>query len=247
MTRIVNNCVALVCLCLFWGQSLRAADASHSEQIKWGNESVFNEEHNTLGLFSGVLGGQIVLAGGTSDDYSRWGRNAVCLSENAGFALYEDVLSKPLAYGASITLSDGILCIGGRDSSQCYKDVFLVTMQQGKLNVSEDWPPLPFPLSNAAGALLDNKVYLFGGRKSVSPSRLSDSFFVLDLSNKSRGWKELPGYPGCVREDAILVVQNNGVSPCLYLLGGQTETEEGLSSCLTDGYVYNPQLGKWSS
>lgn len=35
--------------------------------------------------------------------------------------------------------------------------------------------------------------------------------------------------------------------PCLYLLGGQTETEEGLSSCLTDGYVYNPQLGKWSS
>lgn len=59
MTRIVNNCVALVCLCLFWGQSLRAADASHSEQIKWGNESVFNEEHNTLGLFSGVLGGQI--------------------------------------------------------------------------------------------------------------------------------------------------------------------------------------------
>ena len=126
MTRIVNNCVALVCLCLFWGQSLRAADASHSEQIKWGNESVFNEEHNTLGLFSGVLGGQIVLAGGTSDDYSRWGRNAVCLSENAGFALYEDVLSKPLAYGASITLSDGILCIGGRDSSQCYEDVFFV-------------------------------------------------------------------------------------------------------------------------
>lgn len=176
MTRIVNNCVALVCLCLFWGQSLRAADASHSEQIKWGNESVFNEDHNTLGLFSGVLGGQIVLAGGTSDDYSRWGRNAVCLSENAGFALYEELLSKPLAYGASITLSDGILCIGGRDSSQCYKDVFLVTMQQGKLNVSEDWPPLPFPLSNAAGALLDNKVYLFGGRKSVSPSRLSDSF-----------------------------------------------------------------------
>lgn len=30
-------------------------------------------------------------------------------------------------------------------------------------------------------------------------------------------------------------------------MGGQTETEEGLSSCLTDGYVYNPQLGKWSS
>ena len=55
MTRIVNNCVALVCLCLFWGQSLRAADASHSEQIKWGNESVFNEEHNTWDSFPEYL------------------------------------------------------------------------------------------------------------------------------------------------------------------------------------------------
>ena len=88
MTRIVNNCVALVCLCLFWGQSLRAADASHSEQIKWSNESVLMRNTTLWGSFSGVLGGQIVLAGGTSDDYSRWGRNAVCLSENAGFALY---------------------------------------------------------------------------------------------------------------------------------------------------------------
>ena len=49
MTRIVNNCVALVCLCLFWGQSPRAADASHSEQLKRGNESVIIEEQTTLG------------------------------------------------------------------------------------------------------------------------------------------------------------------------------------------------------
>ena len=98
MTRIVNNGVVLVCLCLFFGQSLKAADTSHFEQIKWGDESVLNEEYNTLGLFSGILSGQIVLAGGTSNDYSRWGRNAVCFSENAGFALYEELLSKPLAY-----------------------------------------------------------------------------------------------------------------------------------------------------
>ena len=247
MARIINYCVALVFLCLFGCQSLKAADTPQSEQIKWGNENALNGKNETLGFFSGVLGGQIVLAGGISDDYGQWRRNVVCLSENAGFTLYEDALPKPLAYGTSITLSDGVLCIGGRDSSQCYNEVFLITMQQGKLNLSEDWPPLPIPLSNAAGALLDNKVYLLGGRESVSPSKLSDSFFVLDLSNKSKGWKRLPRYPGRARENAILVVQNNGVSPCLYLLGGQTETEEGVSSCLTDGYVYNPQLERWSS
>lgn len=55
MTRIVNNCVALVCLCLFWGQSLRAADASHSEQIKWGNESVLMRNTTLWGSFPEYL------------------------------------------------------------------------------------------------------------------------------------------------------------------------------------------------
>lgn len=206
MTRIIDNCVALVCLCLFGYQSLKAADTSHSEQIKWGTESILNGEKNALGGFDGGMVGS-----------------------------------------TSITLPDGVLYIGGRDSSQCSKKVVLTTMQQGKRNISEDWPLLPFPLSNAAGVLLDNKIYVLGGRKSLKPSDLSDSFLVLDLSNKSKGWKELPTYPGDARENAIFVVQNDGVSPCLYVLGGQKETEEGVSSCLTDGYVYNPQLNRWSS
>lgn len=212
MTRIIDNCVALLCLCLFGCQSLKAADISHSEQIKWGTESILDEENEAEGAFSGILGGQFGLVDRTS-----------------------------------ITLPDGVLCIGGRDSSRCYKDVFLITMQQGKTNISEDWPSLPIPLSNAAGALLDNKVYVLGGRESVKPSELSNSFFVLDLLNKSKGWKELPAYPGDARENAICVVQSNGVSSCLYLLGGQMETGEGVSSSLTEGYVYNPQLSKWTS
>ena len=206
MTRIINNCVALVCLCLFGYQSLKARGYSHSEQIKWGTESILNGEKKALGGFDGGMVGS-----------------------------------------TSITLPDGVLYIGGRDSSQCSKKVVLTTMQQGKRNISEDWPLLPFPLSNAAGVLLDNKIYVLGGRKSLKPSDLSDSFLVLDLSNKSKGWKELPTYPGDARENAIFVVQNDGVSPCLYVLGGQKETEEGVSSCLTDGYVYNPQLNRWSS
>ena len=126
MTRIVNNCVALVCLCLFWGQSLRAADASHSEQIKWGNESVFNEGTQHFGtLFRSTWRTNCLGRAALPTIIADGEGNAVCLSENAGFALYEDVLSKPLAYGASITLSDGILCIGGRDSSNATKMYFL--------------------------------------------------------------------------------------------------------------------------
>ena len=245
MARVINYGVALICLCLLGYQSLRAANTSNTEQIKWGTESILYEGNGLLGTFGGVLDGQIVLTGGTSADFSQWGRNAICLSGNVGFDLYEDILFRPLAYGTSIVLPDGILCIGGRDSHKCYREVFLITKQQGKLKISEDWPLLPIPLSNAAGVLLDNKVYIIGGRESIKPFKLSESFFVLDLSNKERGWRELPVCPGGVRENAICVVQNNGVSPCLYLIGGQTE--ENSLSYLTDGYVYNPQLNRWSS
>lgn len=181
MARVINYGVALICLCLLGYQSLRAANTSNTEQIKWGTESILYEGNGLLGTFGGVLDGQIVLTGGTSADFSQWGRNAICLSGNAGFDLYEDILFRPLAYGTSIVLPDGILCIGGRDSHKCYREVFLITKQQGKLKISEDWPLLPIPLSNAAGVLLDNKVYIIGGRETIKPSKLSESFFVLDL------------------------------------------------------------------
>lgn len=221
MTRF-DFYILFVCLSLFGCQNPNAKNISHFERIEWDSTFVLNEGNGTFGAFYGRLDEQVVMIGG-------------------------DLLPKSLAYATSITLPEGILCIGGRDSSQCYKDVFLITMRDGKLKVSDDWPSLPVPLSNAAGTVVDNKVYLFGGRESIKPSRLSDSFFVLDLSNKSKGWKRLFGYAGSIRENAILVVQNNGVSSCLYLLGGQTEVEEGKSACLTDGYVYDPQLDRWDS
>lgn len=84
MTRIIDKCVALLCLCLFGCQSLKAADTSHSEQIKWGTESILDGENEAVRAFSGILGGQFGLVDGTS-----------------------------------ITLPDGVLCIGGRDSSRC--------------------------------------------------------------------------------------------------------------------------------
>lgn len=75
-----------------------------------------------------------------------------------------------------------------------------------------------------------------------------------NTSDAIEGWnkewpslQELPACPGGVRENAIYVVQSNGVSPCIYVFGGQTEKAEGTFDTLTDGYVYNPQLNRWNS
>jgi len=107
MARIINNCVVLICLCLFGQQSPISASTSHSEKIKWNTENIVDGVTNTY-----------------SDDIEGW---------------------------------------------------------------NKEWPSI----------------------------------------------KELPACPGGIRENAVYVVQSNGVSPCIYVFGGR------------DGYVYNPQLNRW--
>lgn len=242
MARIINNCVLLVCFCLFGGLNLKAATTSHSEKIKWSVERVLDREAETYGAFSGWADGKIMLVGGTSADCGQWSKSVMCFAENGKLDLFKDILPRPSAYGISIELPNGILCIGGRDAGQCYSDVFFITMQHGQPAVEEGWPSLPVPLANATGVLLNNKIYIIGGRKSIEPSQLSEHFFVLDLSAKKDGWKELSACPGGVRENAVCVVQSNGFTPCIYLFGGQVEKAEILT-----GYVYNPQLDRWDS
>lgn len=247
MTRIINYSVVLICLCLLGYSSPISATDSHSEKIKWDTENILVEGTTICGVFSGWVDSKLLLAGGASMDNSQWRKSVVCPDGSSSSREFKDILPNPLAYGVSIEIPDGMLCIGGRDSSQCYKNVFSISMKQGQPVVDEDWPSLPVSLANAAGVLLDNKVYIIGGRESIKPSILFGHFFMLDLSNKREGWQELSTYPGGVRENAVCVVQNDGVTPCIYLFGGQREKEDGMIEVLTDGYVYSPQLNRWSS
>lgn len=246
MAQIINYSVAFICLCLLGYSSPISATVSHTEKIEWGTENVLEERTTLCGAFTGWVHSKLLLAGGASSDNSQWGRSVICPDGSSSSLNFKDVLPNSLAYGVSIEIPDGILCIGGRDSSQCYSDVFSISMKQGQPVVDEDWPSLPVSLANATGVLLNNKVYIIGGRESMTPSILSEHFLMLDLSNKREGWQELSTYPGGVRENAACVVQNDGVFQCIYLFGGQREKEDGMTDVLTDGYVYNPQLNKWS-
>ena len=42
------------------------------------------------------------------------------------WTVYDDFLNSPLAYGVSICLPEGLLCIGGCDRMQCSDKVFLI-------------------------------------------------------------------------------------------------------------------------
>lgn len=233
---------------------------SGEEKIIWDNSFKLpdfdGKPHAGLaGVFSGFIGDNLVIAGGANFPYKKpweeggqkvWYNTLYYANVNNGqWNVIDNALPEKIAYGVSITLPEGLLCIGGCNSEHCYDDVFLLTLHDGKVNISEDWPSLPVPLANATGALLGNKIFIAGGQESMENQCATSHFFMLDLSAKNKGWQQLESWPGKARGYAVSVVQNNGVDKCFYLFSGRNYDSDGNTEILNDGFVYNPHTGIW--
>lgn len=90
--------------------------------------------------FAGVHGEVLLVGGGANfPDQPPWAGGAknwwddlFVLERSQGGEvrwLTEQVykLPRPLAYGWSFSTSDGVICVGGSDATQCYRDVFRLT------------------------------------------------------------------------------------------------------------------------
>src|ERR1043165_8486640 len=83
------------------------------------------------GQFAGVAGNSLIVAGGTDFPVSLfeggkkvWYDGVYALEPNADQWKKIGQLAHPLAYGASVTVSDGLICIGGSDVQKHYTEVF---------------------------------------------------------------------------------------------------------------------------
>ncbi|MCU0457777.1 MAG: sodium/solute symporter [Bacteroidales bacterium] len=207
------------------------------------------------GAFSGIIDQYLVIAGGANfPDKRPWEGGIkrfhdeiyICSTDGAKneWKVYKDAFTRELAYGISVTLPDGILCIGGTDAERTYANVFLMKFD-GIGFTFEEWPSLPVPLSNMAGAYIDGRIYIAGGvEDAVYPSSTS-SFFMLDTGNRSKGWVALPTWPGPPRAYAVAAGQSDGFDRCLYLFSGRNISPGKPWEVLNDGYVYNPRLSTW--
>lgn len=241
--------------------NLSRLSTSKMDKIEWDNSltlpSLNDQPHIGLaGAFSGFIGNNLLVAGGANFPEAKpwcggvktwW--NTIYYKDiedsSSEWKIEKDILPASLAYGVSIELPEGVLCIGGCDSSQCYRDVFLIRINNGKINISNDWPSLPVPLANSTGALLNNKIYLAGGQESMEDQSASNYFFMLDLADRKRGWQTLSSWSGDSRGYAVSVVQSDGFDKCFYLFSGRDYKSNGYVKVLTDGFVYNPRLDSW--
>jgi N-acetylneuraminic acid mutarotase len=89
------------------------------------------------GPFAGISGDALIIAGGANFPSPVWQSTKVwhddiyvLVKDPTGDESYRWItgqkLDRPIAYGASVSTSHGVVCIGGNDSERTYSDVFLL-------------------------------------------------------------------------------------------------------------------------
>lgn len=243
----VSFCLVLLALT---GSTIRAENGSpddNSGRFNW--QTLPPLPQKLSGQFVGVSGNALIVAGGTDFPVSLfeggkkvWYDGVYALEINGTEWKEIGKLARPLAYGGSVTTSDGLICIGGSDSEKHYREVFRLQYVNGNL-VRTELPPLPQSLAMMNAALLGKKIYVVGGQAEPTSDTALGEVWTLDLSKIDAGWNKDQPLPGAGRILAGVTAANNA----LYVISG-AELSKNIAGniarrYLTDAYRFSPGTG----
>lgn len=205
------------------------------------------------GAFVGVHHNVLLIAGGANfPDKMPWEggtkvfQNTINVFNQANGKLElvsaSERLPRPLAYGASVSFPEGIVCIGGEDEKGSQDGVFLLkwNSQHQKIEI-QPLPSLPIPLSNALVATQNDKIYIAGGE---SAGKTVAVLLSLDFNALEKGWQRLPDVPISVSH-AAGGIQSNGEGSSFFLLGGRRKNPDGISTFYSDCFAFDLKKNTW--
>ena len=251
----------LVVFALAVGMSMVACGADDptdgSAWLDWERLPDLPDDLGVAGPFVGVHGDALIVAGGANFPQPVWqsekawhDRIDVLTVSGDGWEWVDGgQLPRPLGYGASVSTPDGVVCMGGNDASETFRDVFLLRWDAGNRSISRvDYPSLPSPCAYGQAALIGTTIYLAGGQSDVGLDSAMMNLWSLDLSKREDPdafqWQELTPWPGTPRAFNLTVAQHNGYHDCLYVISGRCEGEQGLEF-LQDVWEYSPEMSRW--
>jgi SSS family solute:Na+ symporter len=166
------------------------------------------------------------------------------------WTITESPLPSPLAYGASVTLDDGLLMIGGTDGTVCVPDVRKVTWnQEAQAPAVTAFPPLPKPLAYLGAGRVGSWVIVAGGT-TTPDGRSGADVFGLDLATETDPaaftWQTLPVLPAAVHFP-IVVGEHGDDGQCLHVFGGRDLRPGRDDRVLSEGWHFNPAERTWTS
>lgn len=214
------------------------------------------KQPGVAGPFSGFINGELIVAGGANfPDSMPWqgGKKAywndiyIMHINKRGKSSWvnngEYKLKENIAYGASVEMKEGIVCIGGENEHGISKKVFLLHgNDMNKKIVSKDLPELPMPLTNLSAVGIASNIYVAGGENGTN---VSNRLFKLNIHQPAKGWIELATIPIEVSH-AVFVEGDRDLVSYLYLIGGRKKNISGISQFYSSVFEYDIEKNSWT-
>jgi len=224
--------------------------------LEWKELPPLPNELGVAGPLVGVHHDALIVAGGANfappiwETQKQWHDEIYVLTKSDDGYRWRNAgrLPKRIGYAATVSTPEGVLCMGGNDSTTTFSDVFALRWENGAVTVVE-YPPLPSPCVYGDAAFLDGAVYLAGGQSTNAAGSEMNNFWKLELTGKpgKEKWKTLPAWDGPPRVHNITVAQSNGFHDAIYVISGRwkDKAEFGLSKFLLDMWEFTPETQSW--
>ena len=238
---------------LFFQLNLPEGFAQKSN-LKVGVLPPIPDQEGFAGMFAGTSNGVLLCMGGANfpegrpweGGQKRWYDHIYFLTaEEEMWQMAEQKLPSPIGYGVSVNYENEVILIGGSNAEKHLQTVFSLSYDDGEIFFNDDFPPLPVPLANMAGTIVNNTIYIAGGIQTATGKPLQH-FYALDLSGQTadREWVALPPWPGKPRMLAVSAAKDGK----FYLFSGinllHDPGEPYERELLKDAYAYDPSAGK---
>ncbi len=216
--------------------------------LHWKKLADLPDAEGFAGSYAGVSNGALLVAGGANfpekplweGGPKRWTDRVFVMP--AGAPGWQDAapLPRPLGYGATASLPQGVMLMGGSNASGAVADCYLLRYEDGEVSC-KPLAPLPTTLTGHAAVVMGGKVYVQGGSIAVGEQDAESRLWIYDPVADS--WSEgepLPGRGRFLQQMAV-------IGHTLYVLGGigLKEGENGrmVRDMLTEAWSYSEATG----
>lgn len=211
MRRFLSCLLLTLALPAAWGQNELRLDTLPAHNVS-GTQGV-------SAPFTGRVDGKLLVAGGcnfpdtpAADGGAKVFYDQVWQLDGDEWQTLPDVrLPRPTAYGAYVSTSGEMVCIGGHDGQQSLTDVVGINGQSVKT-----LPALPVGIDQGSAALYDGYIYMVGGQTDGVPQQ---AIYRLAYPGGT-AWETFAEMPGQARLQPAAVVQSDGADMNLFVFGG---------------------------
>lgn len=216
--------------------------------LDWKKLADLPDAEGWAGMFAGVTNGALVVCGGANfpekplweGGPKRW-TDRIFVMEKGGIGWQDATpLPKPLGYGATATLPQGMMLIGGSNAGGALADCYLLTYENGDISC-KTLAPLPTTLTGHAAVVMGGKVYVTGGSVAPGEQDAESRMWVYDPAADT--WTEGEALPARGR----FLHQMAVIGHTIYVLGGigiiHGENGKMVREMLTEAWSYSVSGG----